>query len=230
MNPEAILFDFDGVLVDSIDIKTRAFADLFAKEADHLPAIVALHLRHGGLSRKRKLRMIHRDILRRPLTGADENQLAEQFATLVKEKVIAAPALPGVEEFLETWHAKRALFIVSGTPEEELTAIVSARGWERYFSKVHGSPRLKEEIINNILTHHALSAQNAVFIGDAMTDYDAAIATGLAFIGVKRKGEVSPFPVGTIEIEDLTRLENVLRSLPGEGPRRWETESMRESL
>jgi phosphoglycolate phosphatase-like HAD superfamily hydrolase len=49
-----------------------------------------------------------------------------------------------------------------------------------------------------------------VFVGDALTDYNAARETGLHFIGIQ--GEVM-FPDGTIVLADCTGLESAIRTL-----------------
>ena len=42
----AVVFDFDGVIIESGDIKTEAFLELFAAYPEHLPAIKRHHLDH----------------------------------------------------------------------------------------------------------------------------------------------------------------------------------------
>ena len=50
--PEAIFFDFDGVLVDSVSIKTEAFRKLFKGFGQQcVEALVYYHIEHGGISR-----------------------------------------------------------------------------------------------------------------------------------------------------------------------------------
>ena len=61
---KAIIFDFDGVLVESVDIKTRAFARLFeSEENDAVKEIVNYHLGHAGVSRFEKFKYIYNNIL-----------------------------------------------------------------------------------------------------------------------------------------------------------------------
>ena len=45
-----------------------------------------------------------------------------------------------------------------------------------------------------------------LFVGDTMTDYRAAAATGLPFLGRVPPGERSPFPEGTRLVPDLAHL------------------------
>ena len=66
---KAIIFDFDGVIVESVDIKTKAFARLFEHEGKVVvEKVVDYHLRNGGVSRFDKFRYFFNEILRRPLS------------------------------------------------------------------------------------------------------------------------------------------------------------------
>ena len=60
MNLKAIFFDFDGVLVESVDIKTRAFSKLFEREGeDVVKKVIDYHIDNGGVSRYEKFRYIY---------------------------------------------------------------------------------------------------------------------------------------------------------------------------
>ena len=50
---------------------------------------------------------------------------------------------------------------------------------------------------NGALEHH-LEPHRCLFIGDAITDFDAAAATSLVFLGIVSPGESNPFPPHTI--------------------------------
>ena len=97
----AIAFDFDGVLVESVDIKTGAYALLFKEEDDEsVRQIVDFHLKKGGISRFEKIRKIYNDILHRPLSETHYRELCTQFSNLVVEEVVVAPWVNGAKEFL----------------------------------------------------------------------------------------------------------------------------------
>ncbi|CAK0778260.1 HAD family hydrolase [uncultured Gammaproteobacteria bacterium] len=205
-SPVALVFDFDGVILESADLKTQVFAELFRHKADHLPAILDLHQRLGGVCRYRKFDMIHRDILRWPLDEIERQQLGQRFAALVAASIDACPFVPGALEFLIEWAGRTPMFVASGTPDDELRSIVRRRGLERFFVEVHGSPRQKPEIINDLLQRHGLAASEVVFIGDSQTDYQAAHETGLRFVGRRTVGAKASFPAEVTGLPDLTGL------------------------
>ena len=143
--------------------------------------------------------------------GIDLNEdalsdLAAQYSRLVKEAVIACASVPGSLDFLHQYGGELPLFVVSGTPEDELRDIVQQRKMAPYFTAVHGSPRHKAPIVRELLDVHKLEESRCLFVGDAMTDYRAAEETGLSFIGRVAEGDLDPFPDGTTIIRDLTEL------------------------
>jgi len=211
MNPmdaiEAVFFDFDGVLVESADIKTEAFRALYRPHGpDVVERVLAHHRAHEGISRVEKIRHCHREYLGRTLNADELAAVCAAYGAMVKDAVVACDAVAGSDEFLRAGRGRVKMFVVSGTPEDELLEIVEMRRIGGYFDAVHGSPRRKEPIVEDLLRAHGIARDDAIFIGDAMTDWRAADATGLDFIGRVGTGRVNPFPEGTRIIADLTEL------------------------
>ncbi len=177
-----VVFDFDGVILESADIKTDAFVDLFSHRPEHLEAIRRHHLSNLGVSRFKKFEWIHRELLGVPYTRETESQLGAAFANLVLEKVLAAPFVEGAEEALTSLGRVAKLFVASGTPEEELQHIVERRGLRHHFLGVRGSPNEKTTVIEEALSATGVSREELVFVGDGESDLRAAKATGVRFI------------------------------------------------
>lgn len=208
-----LFFDFDGVIVDSAALKVDAFVALYQdRTVAHLDEIRKYCNYHGGMSRQRKIEHIQNNILGEPLQQGDLDTLAERFRSLVLENVLNAPVLPGALEFLESHSRDFTCFIVSGTPHDEINAICQQRGLARYFMAIGGSPREKAGWISQFLSDAGASPTETVMIGDAPTDYDAALATGVHFIGVGVPGE-SQLPPDLPLIPDLTTLHDRIRAI-----------------
>jgi len=203
---DAVVFDFDGVIIESADIKTGVFARLFEHHPDHLPEILALHERLGGISRFVKFEMIHRDILGIPYTDADRDRLGHRCVELVLDAVLTCPMVPGAEATLAALRGKRSSFVASGTPEEELLHICDRRELTGWFAEIHGSPRTKPEIVRDVCARHGLAPEAMLFIGDAWSDYEAALETGMTFLGRVPPGGANPFPEGVATVSDLVAL------------------------
>ena len=160
--------------------------------------MVRYHLDNGGLPRHLKLRHCCEQIVGVAVDEAGLARLGEQFAALVYEGVLAAPLLPGVDPTLRDLADRQIpAFVVSGTPSEEMRRIVQAKGLDRFFLEVHGSPQPKAAIIREILARHRFTPDRCLFVGDALADYRAARDTGLHFLGIVPEGATSVFPEGT---------------------------------
>ena len=207
-NWQSIIFDFDGVIVESGDIKTNAFADLYQSYGDPIvKEVVRYHKLNGGLSRYKKFRYFQQYLLKKsPLTQNEEDKLDETFSRLVVEAVINSDSVPGADEFIKIEASRIPLFIASGTPETELNTIVTRRGLGPYFTGVRGSPKLKETLIAEILSAHDLTPERVLMIGDALIDYQSAQVNNLAFLGRVRIGDKNPFPEYVKTVPDLQPL------------------------
>ena len=209
MSVRALIYDFDGVILESADIKTHAFARLFEEHEEHVEEIVQLHLRLAGVSRYEKFKLIYADILGRPLDDDGLAQLGEDFSAICLQEVLSCPFVPGAREFLEARAESHLQFVASGTPEQELRHIVEQRGIAPVFRGVYGTPDTKGVIARRILDEYGLETHEAVFLGDATTDLDGAREAGIPFIGRVRPGDPDPFaddpsiPV----VEDLGQLD-----------------------
>lgn len=205
---DAIIFDFDGVLVESVDVKTQAFAALYAHYGERVVAAVkTYHLRHGGMSRFDKFRHFQTSILGEPpLSEQQLADLAAAFSELVVDRVVAAPMVAGARQFLDDCRERQRLYVVSGTPTAELGDIVARRGLQPYFAGIWGSPSTKAQNIAALLGAEGLRAGRCVMIGDAMTDLEGASANAVPFLGRVAPGTDNPFPEGTIVFRDFTDL------------------------
>ena len=206
---KAIIFDFDGVILESADIKTRAFVELFKDYPEHQERILRLHLDNAGVSRFEKFTIIYRDYLGKQIDAQESARLGAAFTALVYAQILRCPFVPGAREFLERRGVEYDLFIASGTPEDELRDIVAQRGLTHLFRATYGSPRSKGTIMRAILAQHKLQPTEAVFIGDALADFQGAHEAGVRFIGRVPPGTVNPFDkAGTSAIvADLAELD-----------------------
>ena len=210
-----IVFDFDGVILESADVKTDAFVELYAS---HGAAVVARvrehHLANLGVSRFKKFAWIAENVLGGPLSDADSAALGQRFSDLALAKVLAAPFVPGAEAALAALAARGlVMFVASGTPHDELQLIVNHRGLAGSFREVHGAPREKPEIVGDVLARHGLAAGEVLFIVDGITDYQAARAAGTEFLARDTPALHDQWMKLGVRLEpDLVRLPEVIAS------------------
>lgn len=216
---KAIIFDFDGVLVESVDIKTKAFARLFQSEGnDIVKKVVDYHLQHGGTSRFEKFKYIYNFILRRELTNEMFEDLCHKFSKLVVEEVIKAPYVEGAQEFLDRYSVIYKCFVSSATPQAEIENIIKRRQLQYYFAGIYGAPRKKADIVKEIISNKNLLPNEVIYIGDALSDYKAATSHGINFIARINNNEFLFDGINCIKIKDLVNLKNILNTIEQGNP------------
>ena len=114
------------------------------------------------------------------------------------QKVIDSNFIEGTLETLEILQKLSIpMFVVSGTPHDEVNIITEKKMISQYFLEVHGSPRRKLEITQDIIDRRGYNPLRCLFIGDSMSDYTAAKKMRMHFLGIVPKEKASPFPEET---------------------------------
>ncbi len=214
MNFKAIIFDFDGVIVDSVRVKIQAFYDLYLPFGETVAKQVAqYHEQNGGISRFEKISYFHQHLLKQNISEEEVQVLANRFSELVKEKVISAAFVSGVLDFLEKNYQKYLFFVSTGTPETEILEITKAQKIDHYFKEIYGSPDRKIQHIERIMQKYDLKAEDLIFIGDSPNDRDSARHFGIRFIGriaENTEGDLSSEP---LQIGDFIDFERFIAKL-----------------
>ena len=120
-----LIFDFDGVLVESNDIRIEGFRRLFQdypeNEVSQLMSYVEIN---GGISRYVKIRYFFEVIRRESLEIEDLQSWANRYSKLVKEKIIQAESVIG-SNFFSNYGKRFQSAIVSGYDQAELGEYVN---------------------------------------------------------------------------------------------------------
>lgn len=180
--PKGMILDFDGIILESVDIKGEAFKTLFKDYPQHQDEIFKYHVDNGGVPRFEKFKYIYRTIFKKDLSEEEFNRLCTQYSQIVLHSVLRCPFVDGAKEFLEGISAKCPLFIVSGTPHEEINFVVDTLHLRPHFKDVFGSPTSKKDWTRTIMADYGLKAEELFWVGDAMSDYDAARMHNIRFI------------------------------------------------
>lgn len=184
MKYKHLIFDFDGVLVESNEIRFDGFRLLFKNyPQDQVERLVLYAKINGGLSRYEKIKYFFKQIRNEPIRDDNVQLLAKQYSELVKQKVIDAEPVKGSLEFLSNHKNNYDFAVVSGSDQEELRDVCKAREIDHFFLEILGSPASKESNIALLLTKMGWGRKSCLFIGDSINDFDAARANGIDFIG-----------------------------------------------
>lgn len=213
----AIILDFDGVLVESTEAKDEAFRAVFATFPDVAEAAYAFHRQHLHASRHEKFRYLVEQLLGRSGDQVLAQQLTAEYGRRAYEAVARASEVPGASAFLQRFSQDLPLFVASVTPQAELARMIDARGWTRHIRRAYGDPPTrKPDAVGQALREAGCQAQDAVLVGDAPTDLEAARAHGVSFLG--RDGGL-PFPDPGIRLyRDLHEIAPLIQQQLGASP------------
>ena len=195
-NKKNIFWDFDGVVKDSVEIKSNAYEELFLqwgvcvsnKVRDH-------HGLNGGMSRFDKIPLY--------LSWTDEDinkklidKLCNDFSILVKHKVINSPWVPGVVDLIDhIGSIGHASYIVTATPQSEIIEILHELKLHSSFKEIIGAPINKSDAIKSIIDKYKISKKSSIMIGDSKTDMIAAKNNHIDFI-LRKTNENTALQIG----------------------------------
>lgn len=186
-----IFWDFDGVIKDSVGVKSQAFEKLFLPYGQELTNRVRRHHEsNGGVSRFQKIPLY----LKWAGESADIHQVDEyclRFSALVLQAVVDAPWVPGVHEYLQRHYIDQKFVLISATPQSEIEQILEMLKISHMFCEIYGAPKTKTDIIRDVLFRLKCSKGDAVVVGDSETDMNAADKNEVPFI--LRKTELNHF-------------------------------------
>jgi phosphoglycolate phosphatase-like HAD superfamily hydrolase len=187
---QTLVFDCDGVILNSNKIKTQAFYEAtkhFGIEAAQ--SLVNYHLQNGGISRYAKFEYFFTEILNRKIEPNLLDDLLIRFAQAVKKGLMSCEVTEGLVQLREkTKYAK--WLIVSGGDQNELQEVFLTRGLSQYFDGgIFGSPDAKESILMREVSNTNITMPS-LFFGDSKYDYQVAKHAGLDFLFLSKWTEV----------------------------------------
>ncbi len=177
-----VIFDFDGTLVDSNEIKRRMFYEVIqgidAGEATMEDLLAAPDCGDRYVTFRRFAKRLG-------LATQEGEYLAREYGRRCEELIACCPETPGAEVALVALQALgKRIYINSSTPEIDLKAVLRRRGWNHLLDGVFGAPRSKIENLSTILDSADHCAAETLVMGDGEDDLAAARAAGCRFVGV----------------------------------------------
>lgn len=213
--PRALVFDFDGVLVDSNTVKQDAFRRIFEDVGvssdfvsgclQALPEGNRFDVIRAMLERLRAGRRVGDD---EPIESQVQ-RYAEAYNDICEEHAATCPEVPGAGKRLAQWASRFALYVNSATLEQPLRRVVARRGWAGYFRGVFGSPTSKADNLTKVLEREKVSPPDLLFVGDGGRDLRAAQTVRCRFVGV-RNSHNDFDATGLTMIDDMHGLHDLL--------------------
>ena len=179
---KTIFWDFDGVIKDSVSVKSDAFEELFLPFGSDVAKKIRMHHEdNGGMSRYDKL-PIYLNLAGEKNSTDSISKYEKQFSKLVMNRVINSPWVEGVLEYIKTNYKAQKFFLITATPQKEIEEILKKLQISKYFKKVIGSPTNKKDAIKIILSNENINLDDSIMIGDSCSDYEAAKENNVFFV------------------------------------------------
>ncbi|MEN2400559.1 HAD hydrolase-like protein [Flavobacterium sp. MC2016-06] len=182
---KTILWDFDGVIMDSMPVRDKGF-EIVLKDYpnEQVSLLMEYHRNNGGLSRYHKFRYFFEQIRKQSITELEIQTLAEEFSKVMLENLLDSKLLIiDSLNFIVGNHHKFNMHIVSGSDQKELRYICKTLGLSEYFISIHGSPTPKKELVRQLIEVNKYSKKELILIGDSINDLEAANVNEISFTG-----------------------------------------------
>lgn len=183
---KTVVFDCDGVILNSNEVKTDAFFQTALPYGEELAnALVRFHVNNGGISRYVKFKYFLDEIVPSHAGGPGLSALLESYAQHVRSGLMGCDITPGLNKLRQASHGARWL-IASGGDQTELREVFSARGLDVFFDGgIFGSPTAKDQILARELSEQERGS-STLFIGDSRYDHIVSKEFGLDFVFVSQ--------------------------------------------
>lgn len=182
-NFKVILWDFDGVLMNSNAVRDIGFEKVLADyPAEQVTALMTYHKANGGLSRYVKFRYFFEVVRNESVSDEQIQELAKKFPSIMQEILFDKLLLINDSiEFVQQNFSKYKMHIVSGSDGVELRSLCKYLEIDKYFITIEGSPTIKNELVKQLLFKYKYNCESCVLVGDSVNDMEAARVNNISF-------------------------------------------------
>lgn len=179
---KTIIFDCDGVILDSNKIKTDGFFHVTKKHGETLAnKLVEYHIKNGGKSRQKKFRYFYEKIYKSSNLEEDIDHSINEYGKYVKQMLMNATINNGLKKMFAENNGNSNWLVVSGGNQEELNAIFKHLDIFNFFNGgIFGNPDSKEHILKREILSKNINFP-ALYIGDSKYDYEVSFKNKIEF-------------------------------------------------
>jgi phosphoglycolate phosphatase-like HAD superfamily hydrolase len=204
-----LILDFDGVLVESVKLKQKVFAEVFSTLLDDKVAkdAIAFSLKFDSLSRDIKFKFALSIQKSNDSDKLTVENLDYKFNKIMEKQRHDICEVDGASELLCFLNGKIPIHICSSAPKDEILGLLRKFSWESFIKEIHSTSN-KTDTINGILVDLKLKPHDVVFVGDSENDEMAATQNGIWFI--PRIGSGNNYTTELNSVKNMRELISIL--------------------
>ena len=182
-NAKTIIFDCDGVILNSNQVKSKAYHKVASSHyGDEYATLLVEYLsRNAGNPREYFFNHFLNNIVPQNVSGPG----IEELLTEVAEEIIKGLMECEISQSLFNLRKKlpdTKWMVVSGGVERELISVFQEREiYDLFDGGIYGGPLSKDEILDSLIKQGSINFP-AVFLGDSKYDYEVSSRFNLDFL------------------------------------------------
>ena len=183
------IFDCDGVILNSNNVKTESFRRAFSDyKEDLVNEFISYHKSNGGISRYEKIKFFLENLAPKynyVNESRNYNHLVNQYSSICIEALYNVEIAKGLKN-LRNYNVKSNWLIISGGDQSELRNVFKFKKINDYFDGgIFGSPDKKIDILIREIENKNVQYP-ALFLGDSKLDYQVANSQLINFIFISQ--------------------------------------------
>lgn len=173
---KAIIFDYDGVMVDSFPAVHRVYQIISSRLGKACPHDLASFRKVYGKKSKECMNNLK-------FTSKEVEKANCMYVEEIQKQV--TPFFPGIGEVIRKLCQRYPLFLVSASPSKEVVNKLKKEALDPCFTEIIGgtlgSLEKVPELVKLLKRHH-LRGEEVIMIGDRINDYEDAVRAGIKHI------------------------------------------------
>lgn len=208
---KAIMFDWDGTLIGSLDMKVKNAGIVFGHVCG-FPSqpVETIYRRHSGIPRRQLFEAISQSIASRGLGEDEFAQLSAKFTDLNRQSLTTVDLFDGVKETLEELYGAGIVTAISSSAApDEIASAVKHYGLKVCLNEVLGSEgdfTKGKAHVDYICQKYGTKPADVIVVGDEPADVTLA----------KEAGASSVAKIGTYSRQEIDYLQPdfVIEAIP----------------
>ena len=182
---QILVCDFDGVFVDSINLKGECFVNIFSKvDLEMRNRIIEHHINNQSLDRFEKIKIYYFWINGFKISSEKLSFLVNKFGNICEELLIQKKPSKFITSLLKFRKGKKN-FIVTKSVSKEVNFYLEKFKLDIYINHIFDSKIKKHNALKQIISSNRIESFDLVYIGDNESDKISSDMVNCKFIFYK---------------------------------------------